>query len=165
MYKRMVKSHFWLLKYSLFHLQPSSTISPPPSFSPAMIDLDKAIPYQPLVPLPPRPFQHAECISPSSKEIPSLTHPLPQRPIPQTAPPEHPSQSHQAQQDTIPPSPSKPSVSPNVNFFDSELAALNTTRVRDIALQDRYPHSEERQPQVGAGDTSKQGCVGSHNGE
>jgi hypothetical protein len=130
-----------------------------------MIDLDNAIPYHPPVPLPPKPFQHAECIPPSSKGIPSLTHLLPQRPIPQTAPPEQPSQSHQAQHDKIPPSPSQPSVLPQVDLFDSELAALNTMRVRDIALQDRGPHSEERQPQVGVGDTLKQDCVESRNGK
>lgn len=130
-----------------------------------MINLDNAIPYQPPVPLPPKPLEHAECLSLSSKGLTSLTHPLPQRPTTQTPPPERPGQSQQMHRDKIPPSPSQAIVPPHVNFFDSELAALNTTMVRGIALQDRGPHSEEWQPQVSVGETFKQDFVESRNGK
>jgi hypothetical protein len=158
-----------VLKYQFpIYLCPISplSVSPLPSCSLTMIeiDLDKAIPYQPPVPLPHKPSQHATYTPCPSGNIPSLAHPLPQRPISPTIVSKWPSQLHQERQGTVPPSLSQPGPPTNVNLFDRELAALDTIADRNNALE-RGLNCEEEQPHTGVGDTLKQDSIMSRNGK
>jgi hypothetical protein len=98
-----------------------------------MITLDEIIPYQPSAQISPKPTLHY---------FPSLTHPLPKRPVSPITSPKHADDLGQVQYDL----PVKHhGISPHANAFDSKLATLDMVELDNATLTDVNQNDCEEQ--------------------